>query len=1218
MLSLADLAPDLAKLKTLETCRLIVVLYLQHQGVIVMTKLFQWRKIAFALVLAAALTGSLSAQLDTGQITGAVSDNSGGILPGASITIKNTTNGATFTVKANAKGEYQFNTVPLGAYKLVVSAPGFGDYTTELEVTVGGHVEVPAKLGPKATSETVDVSAGGGEIAVNTTDSELGTTISSKQLEDLPSLTRNPYDFVELSGSVSMDPNGSTGNGVGESISGGRAASTEILLDGVENIDLFGQSVGETVPLDAVREFSIITSGFSAEYGRASGGIVNLASRSGGNAYHGTLYAFNRISALTAHTYYEDTQNALSREAGGTNGPADHFTANRFGYSVGGRVYPPLHDKLFFFSSTEWNRVRSSGTIPMAVPTAAFIAASSATTQAFFSQYGALSSAATVGTPLAAPSDYGVAGTAPGDLTPGLTAVANPLEQVSLTVPTNAGAGNPTNSWDTLDRVDYIPTSKTNMFFRYVGFTDVLFPGSNSLSPYVGYNTGSKDHDQAVLASINHIFSTNVVLSTKFAFNRLLNVQPLGAAPVGPTLYLDTSNGSSEDSANQGLPIALPGYLPFSPGNSIPFGGPQNFYQFQPDLTWTIKAHTLHIGGTYIQLRDNRSFGAYENAIEQISGQPDEGAALDELQDGQAYEFEVAIDPQGKYPCQKIDFTATSYTLNEVPGCEITTPVSSPNFTRENTFNDGSVYGQDDWKVTPKLTLNLGLRWEYYGVQHNTKADLESNFFPATGGNEFENIRNGAIQTTPNSPVQGLIAKQFHNFGPRLGFAYDLFGDGKWAFRGGYGISYERNFGNVTFNVMFNPPNYAVVQQIEADPTDPLALSTNNFGPLAGSGETVPLPQPSLRALDPHLKTAYANLYNFSVEHEVAPNTLIAVEYTGSRGVHQYSIAGENEAYFGNEYLGDAYLGGERLNNQYGSINVRESNGDAYYNGVNVRFEDSNFGKYGLQLVSNYTFAKSMDNLSSTFSQSGNNFNLGFINGFAPGLDRGNSDYDARQRVTLGAVYEPKYLEFKSNKLMHATLGGLEFAPILTAQSGPHFTVYDCSNIYGYACPRIEAVHDQKYHSKPMNVGPDEFNLQPLALDSHNSFYNTFISNAFGLTPQIVPGAGVFGVAGSEIPNCGSNGCYQDPGMGRNQFSGPNIWNLDMGVYKNFRFTERLNAQFRGEFYNVLNHHNIYTVPGDADYAEVDTIQGLKGSTDGSPGPGDERRQIQLALKLTF
>ena len=785
---------------------------------------------------------------------------------------------------------------------------------------------------------------------------------------------------------------------------------------------------------------------------------------------------------------------------------------------------------------------------------------------------------------------------------------------------------------DTIDRFDYNLSDKTTMYFRYVGFKDIFFAGSNSLSPYVGYNTGSDDFNQAILYNLNHVFTPNIVFSGKVAYNRLNGDQPLGSGPLVPGAYLNQANTASSDIS--GTLIALPGYLPFSPGNSIPFGGPQNFYQFQPDLTWTKGAHSMHFGGTYIQLRDNRTFGAYENATQQISPTgTDETTALLALQAGTAYQFNVAIYPQGKYPCYNDINTGNQI---QTPDCTINLPVGAPSFTRENTFNDGSVYGQDNWRISPKLTLNLGLRWEYYGVQHNTKANLESNFFNATGGNIFDNIRNGQVLTTPNSPVGGLIAQQFHNFGPRIGFAYDVFGDGKWSVRGGYGIAYERNFGNVTFNVMFNPPNYAVLNLQEGVNVTGLTLTSQNYGPLSGTG-TSPFPQPELRALAPHLNTAYTNMYSLSIEHEVATNTLVAVEYTGTRGIHQYSIAPENEAFYGNEYLGDANPG-NALNLQYGPINVRESNGDAYYNGVNVRLQDSNFGHYGLQLIANYTLADSKDDLSSTFSQSGNNFNLGYINGFMPWLDHGNSDYDIRNRFTLGGIYEPPYLEFKDNKIAHTLLGGLEFAPIFSAQTGTPFSIYDCSNIVGYACPRIQPTTGLKYKASAVNTGGvDSYNLQTIALGSHNTYYQPYVTDAYGLTPSATP-YGPFGAAGSEQPTCagvGGLGCFQNPGMDRNQFWSPAYWNLDLGVYKNFHITERLNAQLRGEFYNILNHHNMYAVPFNADYAELTpeapddlgnnvptgtpgNIQGIKGSPGGSPSASDERRQVQLALKLQF
>ena len=1162
------------------------------------------KRLALLAFLLFAARTCLIAQVDTGQISGIVTDNSGAVVPGATVSVSGKDTGATRETKTDSHGQYSLSDLSIGPYRLAIIAPGFGQFSFDLVVAVGGHLTMDAKLSVQAKNETVEVTADDAGVTVNTSDFELGQVITSKEIMDLPSVTRDPYAFVELSGNIAQDMNGSTGNGVGVSFSGARAASTEILLDGVENVNLFGQGVGQQIPLDGVEEYSVITSGFSAEYGRASGGIVNLASKSGTNSYHGSLYEFNRVAALASNTYYEDATDAFNKANGVAALPHDQFTENRFGYSTGGPLLPRFRNKLFFFSSTEWNRVRSTGTQFFAVPTPAFIASSAPNTQAFFKQYGALASYATIGQSIAVPGFSG----------------PDPLEIASLSVPVNDGAGNPTNSWDTADRIDYRLSDKTNLFFRYVGFKDIFFAGSNSLSPYIGYNTGLNDFNQAVLASVNHVFTPSLILSTKMAYNRLNTLQPLGSAPVSPTLYLNEANTASVDDVT-GTLIALPGYLPLSPGASIPFGGPQNFYQFQPDLTWTVRSHMLQFGGTYIQLRDNRSFGAYENAVEQVAKNgTTEAASLSALQSGSLYTFEAAINPQGKFPC--VD------PSNPTPSCTINLPVVPPSFTRENTFNDGSIYAQDNWKVLRRLTLNLGLRWEYYGVQHNTKAALESNFFPSSGSNIFQSIRSGLVETTPNSPVGGLIAQQFHNFGPRVGFAYDITGNGKWSLRGGYGISYERNFGNVTFNVMFNPPNYAVIDLVSGqNGVGSQTITSSNSGPLSGSG-TAALPHSELRALDPHLKTAYGHMYDLSLEHELAPNTLIALEFTGTRGIHQYSIAPENDDFYGNEYLGDT-TPGTPLNLQYGAINVRESNGDAYYNALNVRFQDNNFGRYGLQLTANYTLSHSLDNLSSTFSSSGNNFNLGYINGFAPGLDHGNSDYDIRNRLALGGIYEPKLLEFNQNHLAHTVIGGLEFAPIFSAQTGTPFSIYDCSNIFGYACPRIQPTGGTKYHASAVNTGgADSYNLQPILPGSHNPYYNAFVSNAVGAAPYSTP-YGTFGAAGSELPSCGSGGCHQDQGMDRNQFWSPSNWNLDMGVYKNFHVTETIKAQLRGELYNALNHHNMYVVPGNADYAELENfdssgiptggnIQGIKGSPGGSASASDERRQVQFALRFEF
>ena len=243
------------------------------------------------------------------------------------------------------------------------------------------------------------------------------------------------------------------------------------------------------------------------------------------------------------------------------------------------------------------------------------------------------------------------------------------------------------------------------------------------------------------------------------------------------------------------------------------------------------------------------------------------------------------MNPKGAFPC--VD------RKNPTPGCEVTLPASSPNFSRSNRFHESAFYGQDAWKVHPRLTVNLGLRWEYFGVQHNKNANLDSNWYGTTTNQADTNlagyIANGNLSPAPKSSVGGLWKPDYHNFAPRVGLAWDVMGDGKTALRGGYGIGYERNFGNVTFNLIQNPPNYAVL-----DVAGP--ITTDNFGPLAGNNGVLPLPKTGARIVNPDIKTAYAHSWSAAVEHQFGQKLFWSMEYTGSKGVNLYSISYPNEA----------------------------------------------------------------------------------------------------------------------------------------------------------------------------------------------------------------------------------------------------------------------------------------------------------------------------------
>jgi outer membrane receptor protein involved in Fe transport len=284
---------------------------------------------------------------------------------------------------------------------------------------------------------------------------------------------------------------------------------------------------------------------------------------------------------------------------------------------------------------------------------------------------------------------------------------------VGFGVPSDAGAGVPQNTYMTVARIDYNLSDKTTLFGRYALYSENDFPGSVDFSPYAGYDTGQKSYNNNLMLNLTHVFTPNFVSQTKLVYNRLNNLQPLGTNPVGPTLYYGASGVPSIGSSA----LIGPGYSEYTPGNAIPFGGPQNLYQIYQDISWTKGKHQFRFGGQYIQTRDNRTFGAYEEAVEALNQAGDYATSVDNLVAGQLGLFESAIDPQGKYPC--VRYQAPT------PGCEVTTPVSSPSFSRNNRYNDGAWYVQDSWKLSPRLTLNLGVRWEYDGLQHNANPTLD-------------------------------------------------------------------------------------------------------------------------------------------------------------------------------------------------------------------------------------------------------------------------------------------------------------------------------------------------------------------------------------------------------------------------------------------------------------------------------------------------------------
>src|SRR6185295_594076 len=300
---------------------------------------------------------------------------------------------------------------------------------------------------------------------------------------------------------------------------------------------------------------------------------------------------------------------------------------------------------------------------------------------------------------------------------------------------------------------------------------------------------------------------------------------------------------------------AFPGYLPFNPGSAIPANGPTNQFQLYQDFNYLRGAHHFRIGAHFFNIQQNRTFGAFLNSVETLG--VNNAQALNNLVAGQLVKFQGAVDPQGGFP-----------------GDFVTTPLAPPSFSRSNVYNEWAAYVNDSWRVRPNLMLNLGLRYEYYGVQHNKNPELDSNFYFGSGSTLQERIRNGSVQIARDSAVGGLWKKDFNNFAPRVGFAWDINGDGKTSLRGGYGMSYERNFGNVTFNVIQNPPAQTVVALTAGVDIPTLDISRNNSGPLAGSGTTIRIHAASLRHVREDIVNAYSHFWSAAFERELGPGTV--------------------------------------------------------------------------------------------------------------------------------------------------------------------------------------------------------------------------------------------------------------------------------------------------------------------------------------------------------
>jgi hypothetical protein len=1147
---------------------------------------------------------------ETGQIAGNVTDATKAAIPNVTINARNIGTNASRTTTTDASGGYVFTGLAPALYEVsIAAASGFGAYTTKAEVTVGGRLTLDITLHPSGSVESVTVTGEAG-VTVNTQSQEVSQIVSSQQVSQLPSLTRNPYDFVTISGNISAgdkvtssgatsttgDQNTTT-RGVGFSLNGQRSTGTEILLDGVENNDTFltGPALIQ-IPIDSVQEYRVITSNFAPEYGRASGGVVNVVTKSGTNVFHGGAWEYNRLAAYTANT----VTNAQS------GNPKGQYTRNQFGFALGG---PIIKDKVFIFGSPEWIRVRGNASNQSLIPTPQFLSVSNANTQTFLNTYGK--------NPPAYSSTLSKADVVAGGVTPTpggpFAALPNSTPVfgiVNFSAPANAGGGNPQNTYYFVIRGDYVMSDKTQMSGRVAEYHEIDQNGGLFSSPYSQYNVGQAIRGQTFLYSLTHTFSPYLVSNTKLSFTRNSTDQSFLQSQVNsPTLYFRSSQTFA------GILAQLPGFFDIFTGTGgLPAQGPQNTTQINQDFDITKGHHSIKVGMQLYYIQNNITYAAYGQANEVIGS--NSANALDGFMNGTLTIFRAAANPNGAFPCFR-NYATGALTLT--PACSVTLPATQPSFSRSTRYKEWGVYANDSFRLTPRLQLNYGVRYDHFGVPYEHHPNLQANFFPAPGSNLFQDIRNGAVLTTPNSPNDRPWNPSWGTVSPRIGFALDVRGDGRTSIRGGYGISYERNFGNVTFNIIQNPPNYAVLN------VNNTPITSNNLGPLGGGSGTVPLPPSSLRAVNPPINVGQAQFYSLTLEHQIVPNVVGSIGYVGSRGVHLYDIKNWNMQGAGNVYLGDPITqytapnppanGYSRLNNVYGDINDRGSNGDSHYNGMNIGLQMNNVRRTGLSMTANYTYAHSLDDISSTFSESNSASNgvgnLGYLNPFNPSQDYGASDFDTRHRFVLAPVWETPWFKGAAN-WKERVLGGILLTGIYTVRSGTPFSFSDSTNSLnagaGAGIPRylpISPVTNKSFHTTGAQVAANLYDLGS-PLPAAVGFLNPALGDGpRGAFPDGISDFGPFPLGMTH----------------RNAFYGPGAWNIDVAVSKKIPIKERVSLELRAEGFDIFNHHNMYVLQTQNDVANTGygvplDIQGRKGGVNG--GANDERRFGQFAARIMF
>jgi hypothetical protein len=1070
-----------------------------------------WRsRLLGVMAVAVLLVGIAHGQSTTGSIFGTVTDQSGGVLASSTVTATDLKTGIVRIVQTNASGNYVFPSLPPGDYAISAAAVSFAKQTKRgVHLDVNQSAEASFQMSIGNTAETVTVSAGGA--LIETRESQIGETVDQKRVEDLPLNGRDVSSLVQLVPGVAdygAQPAGGDQYGTTFSVNGSRTNQDSFYLDGAFDSSLFITG-GNLLPNpDALLEFRLLTNNYDAEFGRFPGGVVNLVTRSGSNAFHGSLYDYLRNNDLNLKNYFQTTITPLKQ--------------NQFGATFGG---PILHDKAFFFGSYEGLRI----------DTPTIIAPSSISTPTAAEAAGNFTALSPANQPNV--SCNGVHGViCPDQLDPVAQAL---LKQVPLAnsttglAPQQSAAGNTTAN-EYLLRIDYALTKSHQLsgtFFQSLSNAENANQGGNQILTYSGGQ--STDNQTNVAISDVWTISPNKLNTFRpfytlshYNFTNLYN-DNVGWASYGSQIGI----GAFPLTQPQ---IAINGYFTMGMGSGGPDDLRQQSFGAEDTFNWNLGNHSVRLGGSFFWNRYAEQ-GEYLGTGEATFTGFSTGNALADFLLGKAA------------------------TLRQNNGASHSLHSPAP-----------ALFAQDDWRLTHKLTLNLGLRWEVY-APFSGQNDF-STFVPFEQSTRFPNAPLGLLASGGNGVPDGIVKTQYKDFSPRVGFAYDVFGDGKTAVRGAYGIFYAARAVSLTTNPEQQPfildntitdtPNLVTPYTPSADP---FPYTVNLQHPQFFSGAT-------LSSIPLSAGTPYVQEYNLTVEQQLSSAWALRVAYVGSVSREFYLSRDQNEpVYTPGAGTSTAAVNARRpyepTPNTYvfGAIIENDPANNASYDALQATL--TRHFAHGFSLLASYVWSKSID----INSEDPSNITETLSNQNDIGADRGLSDFDVPQHFVASYIYQtPKVNRF--GLLGKEFLGDWQLNAITTISTGTPFTATSGvdSNLDGVATDRPNTV------GNPLLTGGRSRSAKI------SEFFNT---SAFAQVPADVP--------------------YGN--TGRNTLVGPGVVNTDFSAFKNLLAPRETYFQFRAEFFNLFNNVNL-TNPTAL------LTSPLYGRISGSAAA----RVIQFALKYNF